>query len=64
MGCASWRVGSVAELEGALDEARHQRRPAVIVCDVDPHRMLLPSGAWWDVGVHDAAGMARQRWFG
>jgi 3D-(3,5/4)-trihydroxycyclohexane-1,2-dione acylhydrolase (decyclizing) len=64
MGCATWRVATAAGLAAALEAARTETRAAVIVCDVDPGRTLLSSGAWWDVGVQDAVGAARQRWHG
>jgi len=55
LGCATWTVRTEAELEGALEAARGQPRPAVIACHVDPHRALLGSGAWWDLGVPEVA---------
>ena len=51
LGCAVWSADGEAELSAALEAARRQPRPAVVVCHVDPHRGLLGSGAWWDLGV-------------
>ncbi len=64
MGCATWFAATVAALEGGLAAARDDPRPAVIACEVEPLRMLLDSGAWWDVGFEDDEGAARQRWLG
>jgi 3D-(3,5/4)-trihydroxycyclohexane-1,2-dione acylhydrolase (decyclizing) len=64
LGCAVWEAATVPELEGALDAARAQTRPAVIACTVEPQRMLLGSGAWWDVAVSQISSVAeteRQR---
>ncbi len=70
-GCEAWAAATPAELADALREARGQPRPGVIVCPVEPHRMLLGSGAWWDLGVPETseramehrAGAARQRFY-
>ena len=72
LGCATWTAETPEALGAALHAAREQPRPAVIVCPVEPHRMLLGSGAWWDLGVPETsqrglayrAGSARQRYFG
>jgi 3D-(3,5/4)-trihydroxycyclohexane-1,2-dione acylhydrolase (decyclizing) len=72
LGCEAWTAASPDELASALREARAQPRPGVIVCPVEPHRMLLGSGAWWDLGVPETSeralahreGAARQRFHG
>jgi 3D-(3,5/4)-trihydroxycyclohexane-1,2-dione acylhydrolase (decyclizing) len=51
LGCEAWRVETLAELEDALARARASEGPALIECHVEPRRMLLTSGAWWDLGV-------------
>ena len=51
LGCAAYVVSSIDELRGALDEARAETRPVVIVARVEPRRLMLDSGCWWDVGV-------------
>jgi 3D-(3,5/4)-trihydroxycyclohexane-1,2-dione acylhydrolase (decyclizing) len=72
LGCETWTAATMEELAAALRDARGQPRPGVIVCPVEPHRMLLGSGAWWDLGVPETseralahrAGAARQRFYG
>jgi 3D-(3,5/4)-trihydroxycyclohexane-1,2-dione acylhydrolase (decyclizing) len=78
LGCRAWRAATVDELEAAVTEARSLDGPALIECHVEPRRMLLASGAWWDLGVAreakdararelaaaHAAGAAAQRYFG
>jgi 3D-(3,5/4)-trihydroxycyclohexane-1,2-dione acylhydrolase (decyclizing) len=51
LGCAAWRADTVERLESALEAARAHPGPALIACEVEPRRMLLGSGAWWDLGV-------------
>ncbi|HEX2412470.1 MAG TPA: thiamine pyrophosphate-dependent enzyme, partial [Solirubrobacteraceae bacterium] len=51
LGCAVWEADTPQELSAALDNARAQDRPAVVACRVEPHRMLLGSDAWWELGV-------------
>jgi 3D-(3,5/4)-trihydroxycyclohexane-1,2-dione acylhydrolase (decyclizing) len=62
LGCSAWRADSLEELERALAEARAVDGPALIECRVEPRRMVLGSGAWWDVGL--AKGAAAQRFYG
>jgi 3D-(3,5/4)-trihydroxycyclohexane-1,2-dione acylhydrolase (decyclizing) len=77
LGCATYPVADEAGLTEALERARSEPGASVIVCDVEPRRGLLDSGAWWDLGVaevserpgtaelaaaHRARG--RQRWYG
>lgn len=77
-GCAAFSARTIDELATALASARREERPAVIVVDVEPHRLMLDSECWWDVGVPQVAarpetlasvassdhGRARQRYFG
>jgi 3D-(3,5/4)-trihydroxycyclohexane-1,2-dione acylhydrolase (decyclizing) len=55
LGCAAFAVSSLDQLRDALDEARGETRPTVIVTRVEPHRLLLDSECWWDVGVAEAS---------
>jgi 3D-(3,5/4)-trihydroxycyclohexane-1,2-dione acylhydrolase (decyclizing) len=78
LGCRAWRAETLAELDDALARARENEGPALIECHVEPRRMLLTSGAWWDLGVAQqsddartlelatahAAGASAQRYFG
>ena len=55
LGCLALRAEEVDELEDALAEAREATRPVVIVCPVEPYRMLLGGDAWWDVGIAETS---------
>jgi 3D-(3,5/4)-trihydroxycyclohexane-1,2-dione acylhydrolase (decyclizing) len=59
LGCRAWRVETLTELREALEGARSCDGPALIACSVEPRRMLLSSGAWWDLGVAQQAESAR-----
>jgi 3D-(3,5/4)-trihydroxycyclohexane-1,2-dione acylhydrolase (decyclizing) len=77
LGCRAWRAETLDELRAAIADARAAAGPALIECRVEPRRMLLGSGAWWDLGVAQeaedqvtrdlasahAAGAAAQRYF-
>ena len=54
-------VSTVAELRAALDEARGETVPVVIVARVEPHRLMLDSECWWDVGVAELSERAETR---
>jgi 3D-(3,5/4)-trihydroxycyclohexane-1,2-dione acylhydrolase (decyclizing) len=51
LGCAVFSASSPEEFRASLDSARAETGPAVIVARVEPHRLLLDSDCWWDVGV-------------
>ncbi len=51
LGCDAVAVETVDELSAALAQARAGSQTTVIACAVEPRRMLLGSGAWWDLGV-------------
>ncbi len=55
LGCAAYVVSSLDQLRDALAEARSEPRPTVIVARVEPHRLLLDSDCWWDVGVAEVS---------
>ena len=61
LGCAAFSVSTVAELRAALDEARGETVPVVIVARVEPHRLMLDSDCWWDVGVAELSERAETR---
>jgi 3D-(3,5/4)-trihydroxycyclohexane-1,2-dione acylhydrolase (decyclizing) len=48
-GARAWHVTTREELRNALREAREESRSCVIVAEVEKHRYLPVSGAWWDV---------------
>ena len=51
LGCAAVAASTPDELRSGLAAARPEAGPTVIACAVEPRRMLLGSGAWWDLGV-------------
>jgi len=51
LGCAVFAASAIDEFRDALDAARGEGRPVVIVARVEPRRLLLDSDCWWDVGV-------------
>src|SRR5262249_3619276 len=48
-GARAWHVEGAEQFREALGEARNERRPCVIVAEVEKHRFLPGGGAWWDV---------------
>jgi 3D-(3,5/4)-trihydroxycyclohexane-1,2-dione acylhydrolase (decyclizing) len=61
LGCRAWRADTLAEVEDALEQARATDGPALIECRVEPRRMVLGGGAWWDLGVARQAEDPRTR---
>ncbi len=61
LGALARKVGSLAELESALDEARGADRTSVIVIDTDPLASTEPGGHWWDVAVPEVSERAEVR---
>jgi 3D-(3,5/4)-trihydroxycyclohexane-1,2-dione acylhydrolase (decyclizing) len=55
LGAEAESVGSIAELEKALDRARKSSRSYVIVIETDPAISTQEGGAWWDVPVAETA---------
>jgi 3D-(3,5/4)-trihydroxycyclohexane-1,2-dione acylhydrolase (decyclizing) len=55
LGCLSEKVGSIAELEAALDRAQVADRTSVIVIDTDPMITTEAGGAWWDVAIPEVS---------
>jgi 3D-(3,5/4)-trihydroxycyclohexane-1,2-dione acylhydrolase (decyclizing) len=58
MGAIAEKVGSIAELEAALDRAATSPRSHVIVIETDPDRTTGAGGAWWDVPVSQVSSRA------
>jgi 3D-(3,5/4)-trihydroxycyclohexane-1,2-dione acylhydrolase (decyclizing) len=77
-GCATYEASDPDQLAGALEAARAEKGPTVIVIHVDPLQLTLSSDCWWDVGVAEVsafpetraahaaseAGRRDQRWHG
>jgi 3D-(3,5/4)-trihydroxycyclohexane-1,2-dione acylhydrolase (decyclizing) len=55
MGANAFRPKTTEQLGAALQAARRAQKTTVIVCPTDPARPLLASGAFWDLGVTEAA---------
>ncbi len=58
LGAAAEKVGSIGELEKALDRAAKSPQSHVIVIDTDPAISTREGGAWWDVPVAEVAARA------
>ena len=56
LGADARKVAGVAELEGALRDARAAATTQVIVIDTDPAPTTEAGGSWWDVAVPDVSG--------
>lgn len=54
-GCAAYEADTPDELARALEEAREETLPCVIVCRTERHRLTLDSECWWDVGVAEVS---------
>jgi 3D-(3,5/4)-trihydroxycyclohexane-1,2-dione acylhydrolase (decyclizing) len=61
LGCGAFVVSSIDELRGALDDARRDTGPVVIVARVEPRRLMLDSDCWWDVGVAEVSARPETR---
>jgi 3D-(3,5/4)-trihydroxycyclohexane-1,2-dione acylhydrolase (decyclizing) len=61
MGAKAVKVGSIAELEAALAEAKGAAIPVVIVIDTDPAPSTAAGGTWWDVAVPEVSIRAEVR---
>lgn len=59
LGAKAEKVGSIAELEAALDRAHVATRSYVIVIDTDPAITTPAGGAWWDVAVPEVSSIAK-----
>jgi 3D-(3,5/4)-trihydroxycyclohexane-1,2-dione acylhydrolase (decyclizing) len=55
MGAEAVKVGSIAELEAALRQARSARGPFVVVIDTDPYPSTHLGGSYWEVGVPEVS---------
>src|SRR5258706_3943584 len=55
MGARTWNANSPESFRKALQEARHETRPCVIVVETEKYRFLPGSGVWWDVAVAEVS---------
>jgi 3D-(3,5/4)-trihydroxycyclohexane-1,2-dione acylhydrolase (decyclizing) len=55
LGCRAVEVSAAGELTAALEAARAASETTVVACAVEPHRALLGSGAFWDLGVAEVS---------
>jgi 3D-(3,5/4)-trihydroxycyclohexane-1,2-dione acylhydrolase (decyclizing) len=61
LGAQAEKVGSIAELEKALDRASSSSRTHVLVIETDPALSTAEGGAWWDVPVAEVATRAETK---
>jgi 3D-(3,5/4)-trihydroxycyclohexane-1,2-dione acylhydrolase (decyclizing) len=61
MGCQALPAGSAEDLGAALRAAREAAVTTVIVCPTTPDGALLPSGAFWDLGVPEVSSVPDTR---
>jgi 3D-(3,5/4)-trihydroxycyclohexane-1,2-dione acylhydrolase (decyclizing) len=61
LGCRAVEVSAAGELTAALEAARAASETTVVVCAVEPHRALLHSGAFWDLGVAEVSRRSASR---
>ena len=61
LGCTALTASSLHEFRAALEAARAETVPVVIVARVEPRRLLLDSDCWWDVGVAELSERAETR---
>ncbi|MGA1801172.1 3D-(3,5/4)-trihydroxycyclohexane-1,2-dione acylhydrolase (decyclizing) [Rhizobium sp. HT1-10] len=55
MGAVAVKVGSIAELEQAIEASRTNDRTSVIVIDTDPLITTQEGGHWWEVAVPEVS---------
>jgi 3D-(3,5/4)-trihydroxycyclohexane-1,2-dione acylhydrolase (decyclizing) len=55
LGARSCKVGDIAALESALEEARRSDTTFVIVIETDPRGSTSAGGAWWDVAIPEVS---------
>ncbi len=55
MGATAVKVGSIAELEQALQQAKTCPGPFVAVIDTDPYPSTPFGGSWWEVGIPEVS---------
>jgi 3D-(3,5/4)-trihydroxycyclohexane-1,2-dione acylhydrolase (decyclizing) len=55
MGARAWNANTPEALRKALQEARSERRPCVIVVETEKYRSLPGSNVWWDVAVAEVS---------
>jgi 3D-(3,5/4)-trihydroxycyclohexane-1,2-dione acylhydrolase (decyclizing) len=54
-GAKTYEIEALGQLAPALEDARRQTTPCVIVARVEPLRQMLGSNCWWDVGVAETS---------
>jgi 3D-(3,5/4)-trihydroxycyclohexane-1,2-dione acylhydrolase (decyclizing) len=55
MGARTWNANTPEALRKALQEARSETRPCVIVVETEKYRSLPSSEVWWDVAVAEVS---------
>jgi len=55
MGARTWNTNSPETFRKALQEARGETGPCVIIVETEKYRFLPGSGVWWDVAVAEVS---------
>jgi 3D-(3,5/4)-trihydroxycyclohexane-1,2-dione acylhydrolase (decyclizing) len=61
MGCTAYRAETLEQLAEAIDAARADEGPSVIVAPVERHRLLSGTECFWDVGIAQASEREQMR---
>jgi 3D-(3,5/4)-trihydroxycyclohexane-1,2-dione acylhydrolase (decyclizing) len=61
LGCTAYHATTLEELGAAIDSARKDSGPVVIVMSVEPHRLMSPTECFWDVGIAQTSGREEMR---
>jgi 3D-(3,5/4)-trihydroxycyclohexane-1,2-dione acylhydrolase (decyclizing) len=61
MGCTVYGATSLEEVAGAIQSARSDPGPSVVVVTVEPHRLLTGTECFWDVGIAQTSGREQMR---
>ena len=56
LGARAFRADTPDALRSALEQARAEDGPSVIVCETEPHHYLPASEVWWDVAPAEVSG--------
>ena len=51
LGCVAYEANTIEEFAESLAAAREEAQPTFIVAHVEPHRLMLGTEVWWDIGV-------------
>jgi 3D-(3,5/4)-trihydroxycyclohexane-1,2-dione acylhydrolase (decyclizing) len=61
MGCTAYDADSLEGFTDAIRAARADEGPSVVVVHVEPHRLMLGTECFWDVGIFQASSREEMR---